>query len=742
MSDSDSSESEAEGLRACTELAEVVTLMTVTLVQCRRPGRCLFPGGGLHYTIMIWLRRVLSIPVGIVFFVLLLLTLVLLQISNSFLNPDYYPEQLRKADIYEFVLNDLLTSAIDERREQEREKRDAAGTGQSVTSTPLLSSGLSTEQIVSAVNRAVPPEWAQELVEQSFDEIGRYLTGERDQFAFTLSAGDRVDTLVEEFKSLIRSSDAYEVLFQEVITPEIKKAVAKKKLPLGVEFTTERLVQAARPVVPSEWVQEQVEMVLDELTPYFVGDRDTFEINLPLADRAEIALGEVKSLLRETDFGELLYTEVVEPQLFKSLGQAVQLPLGVAITNEEVLSALRQVSPPSWVEEQALMLIDEASPYLTGKADSFSAEVSLVENKRLARDVISELVDTKVKEAVESIPKCETLAEARAALSAASQGLPSCVPANISVTQLLDRLDIDLAGAIQSRVLSPIPDSITFTESQLRTSLVQAGAGENLEQVDEVRRILNEGWTYTQVDLRVDVDKAGDILGKGATERLEDIRDFLADGWTYTETDLFEDVAAAITSRRRATTTATTTPEEVKNNLDEGRDLFKASRTYRWVIFIPLIVLLAGFGFLGGRGWSGRVVWAAAFLLVSAGIIFLILGPAYDRLVEYGESDDPSLEELSPGDLLRLTFLSVTFAFLDENELVEDNEFPQTTLLAANKAVDIVVMVADDFASGIAGSSLKFAIIGLVALLATIFRSTILGAARRVLPSRGQDPPE
>ena len=360
------------------------------------------------------------------------------------------------------------------------------------------------------------------------------------------------------------------------------------------------------------------------------------------------------------------------------------------------------------------MLIDDASPYLTGKADGFSFDVSLLENKSLARGVIAELVDKKVKEAVESIRKCETLAEARAALSAASQGLPSCVPANISVTQLLDRLDIDLAGAIQSRVLSPIPDSITFTESQLRTSLVQAGAGENLEQVDEVRRILKEGWTYTQDDLRATLTENGDVSN---VKTLEDIRDFLADGWTYTETDFRDDLSEGGEGGN-------------VNNLDNSRDIPKQSRTYRWVIYIPMIALPVVIGFLGGRGWSGRAVWAAASLLVSAGIIFLIFGPVY------GSFAGSALDEGRQEALDRIENPEKYAAGAKEND------YHITSSLAANKVFDMLESVADDFASGIASPSLKFAIIGLVALLATIFRSTIMGAARRVLPSRGQDPPE
>ena len=112
---------------------------------------------------MIWVRRILTGPLGLLFFLFLLLTLLVLQINSTFLDPDYYPEQLREANVYEFILNELLASAIDEEREKERRERDAGGSGQDVGNTPFLSSGLSTEQIVSSVNRALPPDWVQGL---------------------------------------------------------------------------------------------------------------------------------------------------------------------------------------------------------------------------------------------------------------------------------------------------------------------------------------------------------------------------------------------------------------------------------------------------------------------------------------------------------------------------------------------------------------------------------------------------
>ena len=386
----------------------------------------------------------------------------------------------------------------------------------------------------------------------------------------------------------------------------------------------------------------------------------------------------------------------------------------MALTQEEVLDALRQVAPPEWVEEQALMVINDAAPYLTGRSDSFLTVVSLAENKRLAREVIANLVDEKVNEIVEALPTCRSLAEAQAALATASDGLPSCVPPNVPTARLLYQLDIDLAGSIQRLVLGPIPDTIRFTEVELRTSLVQAGAADNLDQIDNVREILRDGWTYTQDDLTETLtDVTGDISD---VETLEDVRAFLADGWTYTEADLRED----LTDDGDAGTV---------DDVDRARDIFKTARSNRLLVYIPMILLLVGIGFLGGTSWSGRVAWGAGALVIAAGLVFIIFGPGYDA---FGKSG-PAYDAFGGSDLEEL-----------RSEALQDiaesgGDYPETSRLAANKAFDIFESMADDLASGVAGSSFGLVIIGLIAMGAAIFWASIMVVARRYLPLKEQD---
>jgi hypothetical protein len=624
---------------------------------------------------MIWVRRVLTVPLGFILLILLVIALVGSQIGGKVLNPQFYPEELRKANIYEFVLVDLTTTALDEARSIEIHVLPW-----DLEENPLVTLGLSTEDIVSSLNAAIPPEYVQGLVEQFFDQVGQYVAGERDDFEVTVHAGAQVVQIVLEIKSLLRRADAYNLLFEEIISPAAEDALATE-LPLGLSVSSDRLVAAARRVVPPEWVQAQVEAALDEVTPYVVGERAGFEVRVRLSDRVESALEEIKQLLRETDAYVVLYDEIIDPQVRNSLGIAVEMPFGITITDDEITSALRQVAPPEWVQAQAEMVIDEASPYLTGDVDTFAIEVSLVENKAEARVLIVEIIATKSREVVDALPRCTSEQLLDLAASDNLQALPACMPPGVRADTLIDAIVSGVSAQVDPIILTAIPDQLYFTEVDLRNSLA---GGDNIELLDDVRKIVRDGWTYTEADFLEDVFDESDVSG---VEAWEDLRSFLAAGWTYNERDLREDIAGS--------EAATTEEDNTLRIFDRVRNGLDTAISLRLLIYLPVLLVLAAIGFLGGRSWSGRVGWAAVYLVVTAGVMFFIAGPVY------------SIFDGSGWDELRQTIYS---------EIDLTSNFANTQRLAIDKGLEIAESVAAEIASGIALASLILAVVGLVTL--------------------------
>ena len=219
-----------------------------------------------------------------------------------------------------------------------------------------------------------------------------------------------------------------------------------------------------------------------------------------------------KAVLREADAYELVYPGVVEPVLADVLGPTVRLPYGVSVTLDDVMGALRKAAPPSWVQRQAENLIDYVGPYVVGRSDGFSTEIDLSRNKREAAAALAEVAVGRVGEALSTLPFCATRAEATVAQRRLGQALPRCIPAGVSAGEILKRAEKSIAQSIQTFVFTPIPDSITFTESQFRSALEQSGGRETLERLDYLRSVMSEGWTYNQDDLRAELSEKGDTL--------------------------------------------------------------------------------------------------------------------------------------------------------------------------------------------------------------------------------------
>ena len=636
-----------------------------------------------------WIMRALSVAVGVPFFFVLLFTLVTTQVAGSFLDPRFYTSALDDNDVYEFVLSEFPTALLEDRRAVEEAKA-----GGKVDDTPLLESGLTTERIVEGLNRAIPPEWLQGSVERNIEEIGAYITGRSDEFTLAIAADERADALVDELRALIDESDGYAILHELVLIPQIEEAAADwahEGLPGGVEVPDERIAEAARAVFPPEWAREHGRRIFDEAAPYVKGEADEFVISVPLADRVEIAAAEVKDILAESPAYDLLYDEVVAPEIMARLGETVGgLPFGETVPAAEVVAALREAAPRSWVRAQVERLIDEATPYVAGRSEGFEFEVSLVENKRLAHGILTRFVERRLQERIDRLPVCRTPEQRLSPVPSGTPKLPTCIPPSRDRETLLGELDVDIDAEVTRLVLDPVPDSVSFSHEELRDELADAG----VEQLNEARSLMADGWTYTQEDLRESLVAGGN---EDVYDALQDARSAMAGGWTYTQDDFAEDVIESEGAEAMA-------------NIDRGRTAISAARTLRWLAFIPALVLLVAVGLLGGRDWWGRLAWGAGALVVCAIGVAVLSGLVYPALASplIDEARWEAIGEIDPAD-----------------------DYAGAGLLVAGKTFDVVESVSDTLAAGVATSSLLLAAAGAVVLAAVVSRRRVADLVRR-----------
>ena len=74
---------------------------------------------------MIWVRRAAAAALGVLLLGVLLAALLLQGVRATFLDADFYTDQLAEADAYRVALDDVLPSAIDEAREEDEEEEGA-----------------------------------------------------------------------------------------------------------------------------------------------------------------------------------------------------------------------------------------------------------------------------------------------------------------------------------------------------------------------------------------------------------------------------------------------------------------------------------------------------------------------------------------------------------------------------------------------------------------------------------------
>ena len=554
---------------------------------------------------MIWVRRIIALPFIILAFVTFQVGILAQQTASNLISPSFYLETLGDSNIYSFLLTDLPTTALKDVRK--------------ANSNPIIDqSGLSDETIVTSINTILPPDWLQSNFESTVTGVGDYVTGKTDEFAISIPVDERVQAASDQITFILNESDIYKMVMENQVRPVVSEA-SKNKLPFDVSVNEEQLMSSIQKIISKEWLTGEIDSVLTEVVPYAVGSEDTFSLVVTVDDRIEVAVGEIKSLMADANAYEALFEGSIAPNISSSIGNSAKLPYGIEITDEEISSIIKKTAPPSWMQRTTESVLDNATPYLVGKTDEFKISINIEPNKEEAVSDLMDLAERKFNDKLTDLPDCDP-SEVVNILNSPVAGLPSCYPSDPALKQQMQGFTksyvTTVISAVRPQIINTIPNSIEFDQNSLREVVPL----EALESFDQGREIVKEGYIFTEKDLE-NLIKQG--AGDNSWNQVAKVRNSLSKGIQYNEQDF-----------RIHIETVTADGGQTLSMLDQMRGILKLVHMFNMAVYIPTILIAAIVGFLGGRGWIQRLMWAAITMLIASILVYAIWGPVYSSIAE------------------------------------------------------------------------------------------------------------
>ena len=554
---------------------------------------------------MIWVRRIIALPFIIMAFVTFQVGVLAQQTASNLINPSFYLETLAESNIYQFLLTDLPRTALKDVRK--------------ANSNPIINqSGLSDEIIITSINEIIPPEWLQSNFESTVTGVGDYVTGKSDDFTISIPVDERVQSASNQITFILNESDLYKLVMENQVRPVVSQA-SKNELPFDVSVNEDQLMGSIQKIISKAWLTGQIDSVLGEVVPYAVGAKDTFAVVITVDDRIEVAVAEVKFLLAEANAYESLFEGSIAPNISSSIGNTAKLPYGVEITDEEISAIIKKTAPAAWMQKTTESILDNATPYLVGRTDEFTISIDIEPNKEEAVSDLMALAERKLNSKLDNLPDCDA-AEVANILSNPVGGIPSCYPADPALKgqmQSYTKAYIStVISAVRPQIINTIPNLIEFDQDSLR----QVVPPKALDSFDQGRAIMREGYTFRETDLESLIKQGA---GDNSWDQVNTVRNSLSQGIQYNDQDF-----------RVHIETITADGGQTLSMLDQLRGILKLVHMFNLAVYIPTILIAALVGFLGGRGWNQRLMWAAIAMLIASFLVYVIWGPIYSSFAE------------------------------------------------------------------------------------------------------------
>ena len=600
--------------------------------------------------------------------------------------------------------------------------------------------------------------------------------------------GSRVSTTLydpEFYKRHLAEQEVYGFVLDDLTSASIEELRGKPPdffsilLPdnpiAALGLPTTDLVQSVNGVFPPDWVQEQLEGVIDQVVGYVNGDRDELDIRIAIHERVPAASDELKALLGSSRVHALVLEHYAAAEVDEAFEEGAA-PLGAQLDREEVVAAIDGSVPEEWFSKHANAAIDEVAAYMSSRQDTLEIHVPLYERAdaaveelnalyagasldsgQLAELIASELeaglpavVDfpfgvsltaVEVADAVERAPSPDPLSEeqTREVVSSVAPyivGSTDGFRANLSTTGgrdpalaavevlVWERLEARLVGLrrcasgeqpfrARYATANELPGcSPPGIDTESLLGMLEVDVAGDVERM--VGRRFPGSVEYTQADMR---------WGMGGEESrsvlaMDRLRILFGDGWTYTDVDLREDWAGESSEG----------VEDLRSILSEGwsitlgdsdesqsgtDDGSDVTDVLDQLRSVPagLVSVLVLAALLAAAGLLGGQSWRGRLAWASA---TLAVASILLFLVLVA----------SVGPLLQTAIGEV------KAEAVEELDSP-TAVLGVEKALEVAQSMADEVLGGIVRNSLWLFVLGVVGIALSY-----VPVIRAVLPRR------
>ncbi len=527
------------------------------------------------------------------------------------------------------------------------------------------------DDIVRVAREVVPPKWVEDGVAGALEGLLPYASGETDTLEVAIPIRDRIEAAAAALKREAQNPSVYLPLYDEGVSwgaTRIVQSTAGSEV--AIDLTEDEAASFLRRIVPAEWLQASIGETVDAALPYLVNEVDGFAVTIDLEERIDSLAEVMKEVFAKADTDRLIVDEIVMPAVAENLDNRVAVVDGVGFTSVEILEAVRDTLTPDWLAEIRGSSIDRVADYTTGRADSLQVTIELGDRTAWVVDALAPRVEEALAAEYAALPVCVLEEE-----TGMGQGLPMCRQPGVRYEEFISGRELDPVAAVASALGPLVPDELVIDDARFRGVIGPIAS----ELLDDVRAWSQEGFTVSHETLLENFDLED-------REWFNDIR-----------------VAGALTLVDEKDIERYVVGEEAPTADGERSPI----RIGPWVTRLDWIAaaLVLVIGGLAGRNWGSRLVWTCVPLVMGAGVVWVLASPVYDAI-------GPSLWESA----------------LDEALIGSESAVAQ---LGTELWVEFLRAVTNEFAAGLAGTSITLLTLGCGGLVVGTILHVILRGRRR-----------